>query len=288
MQNYIGDGSIHDSGGCVLVTGTTTTVSFKNLDISDCKIGAYTMQGSGELPVGLKDTERMGKGWRGLKAWGERERDLRIYSATHTLSIHPLSPRFPRQTAEGNGGCVSATSATLDFKGVNFQNCQARVGGGALHLAGGATATIESNSVTMTNNVAATESDDILVDSGECLSSGVCVHCVALLLDTQRTLNGHSTDTQHLTRFLLTIPPLRSIWALASLTCKTSCIANEVPSTSCSQATMNTGVAECPIDCGTCVECTAGSSSAEVGSVSAIDCSCSLPFFLSYENSNTW
>ena len=62
---------------------------------------------------------------------------------------------------------MSATSATLDFKSVNFQNCQAHVGGGALHLAGGATATIESDSVTMTNNVAATEGDDILVDSGE-------------------------------------------------------------------------------------------------------------------------
>ena len=99
---------------------------------------------------------------------------------------------------------------------------QADANGGALYLADGATASIDSGSVTMANNEAA-DGKDIFVIS-------------------------------------------------ATLTCETTCVANQVPSTPCTDAELNAGAAACPLDCGACNTCPADFASTVVGSVDASDC----------------
>lgn len=114
-----------------------------------------------------------------------------------------------------------------------------------MYLAGGATATLDSSSVTMANNVAA-DGEDIFVTS-------------------------------------------------ATLTCQTTCVANEVPSTPCTNALVPAGTVSCPFACGPCSTCPADTSSTVVGSVDANDCvatatviGCNKPFFLSLEGSTNW
>ena len=58
----------------------------------------------------------------------------------------------------------------------------------------------------------------------------------------------------------------------ATLTCQTTCVANEVPSTPCTNALLPAGAAACPLDCGACSTCPADTASTVVGSVAASDC----------------
>ena len=74
----------------------------------------------------------------------------------------------------------------------------------------------------------------------------------------------------------------------STLTCTSSCVANEVPSPSCSFAEVPVGQAACPIACGPCTTCPAGTVSSVVGSTDPTDCGCNLPYFLSNEGSNQW
>ena len=74
----------------------------------------------------------------------------------------------------------------------------------------------------------------------------------------------------------------------STLTCTSSCVANEVPSSPCSFAKVPDGQAACPIACGPCTTCPAGTASSVVGSVDAGDCACNLPYFLSNEGSKQW
>ena len=99
---------------------------------------------------------------------------------------------------------------------------QADADGGALYLAGSATASLDSGSVTMANN-AASDGVDIFVTS-------------------------------------------------ATLTCQTTCVANEVPSTPCTDAILPAGAQACPLACGACSMCPADKASTVVGSVDANDC----------------
>ena len=99
---------------------------------------------------------------------------------------------------------------------------QADADGGALYLAGSATASLDSGSVTMANN-AASDVVDIFVTS-------------------------------------------------ATLTCQTTCVANEVPSTPCTDAILPQGAVACPLSCGACEDCPTNTASTVVGSVDANDC----------------
>ena len=58
----------------------------------------------------------------------------------------------------------------------------------------------------------------------------------------------------------------------ATLTCETTCVANHVPLTPCTDAELNAGAAACPLDCGACNTCAADFASTVVGSVDASDC----------------
>ena len=114
------------------------------------------------------------------------------------------------------------TSTHSHHPPIRSRHPQADANGGALYLAGGATALLDSGSVTMANNEAA-DGEDIFVTS-------------------------------------------------ATLTCETTCVANQVPSTPCTDAELNAGTAACPLDCGACNTCPAEFASTVVGSVDASGC----------------
>ena len=81
----------------------------------------------------------------------------------------------------------------------------------------------------------------------------------------------------------------------ATLTCETTCVANQVPSTPCTDAELPAGTKACPLDCGACEACAADTLSSKVGSTDANDCvattvvigGCNKPFFLSRAGSET-
>lgn len=58
----------------------------------------------------------------------------------------------------------------------------------------------------------------------------------------------------------------------ATLTCETTCVANQVPLTPCTDAELNDGAAACKLDCGACNTCAANFASIVVGSVDASGC----------------
>ena len=236
---------------------TTTTVQLAN----DITIADNPIAKSGGVPITITSKDggqySLSGGWSGGDATDGSQ--ILALSDGASLIVDGVDIKNGRAT---NGGCVTATGTdtTVEFKNVNFESCkvselsevvapssipvpgtspvrlpsfsrtsslgrsdpQADTNGGALYLAGGATASLDSSSVTMATNIAS-DGEDIFVTS-------------------------------------------------ATLTCQTTCVANHVPSTPCTNALLPAGAAACPLDCGACSTCPADTASTVVGSVAASDC----------------